>query len=99
MNKRNTIRKPDSLFLLVLVVGVGMVISTGVSAADTLFSKAGFSELLDGNMKLARVGNQGAGLHMSFKSPSRENNALYVSRADKDTSNDRGVHLSVQIPW
>lgn len=98
MNNRHTFRKPDSLVLLALVVTVGMLVSTGTSAAESLFSKASISELIEGNMKLAPVGHRG-GLHMTFKSPSRENNAVYVSRADNYSGKDSGVHLSFQMPW
>jgi hypothetical protein len=100
MNTRYTNRRPDALLLLTLIVSLGVFMSTGATAADTLFSKDGFSRLMDGDMKLAQVGNQGAGLHMTFKSPSRESDALYVSRADGNySSKDHGVHLSVQMPW
>ena len=100
MNSRHTSQKPDSLLILVLIVSLGVFMSTGASAADTLVSKEGFNRLIDGDMKLARVGSQGAGLHMTFRSPSRENNAVYTSRADNGySSKDHGVHLSVQMPW
>ncbi len=99
MKTRYSNRKPDALFLLALIVSLGVFMSTGATAAETLFSKAGFSELMDGDLKLAAVGNNGAGLHMTFKSPSREQNALYVSHADNPVKSDHGVHLSVQMPW
>jgi hypothetical protein len=99
MKIKYTNRKPDTLFLLALIVSLGVFMSTGATAAETLFGKASFSRMMDGDMKLAQVGAQGAGLHMTFKSPSRENEALYVSQADNYSSKDHGVHLSVQMPW
>jgi hypothetical protein len=99
MNSRHNSRRPDLLFILVLIVSLGVFVSTGASAAESLFSKEGLGHLIDGDMKLARVGSQGAGLHMTFKSPSRENNAVYISSADNYSSKDSGVHLSVRMPW
>jgi hypothetical protein len=99
MKTRYSNRKPDALFLLALIVSLGVFMSTGATAGETLFSKAGFSRLMDGDLNLAEVGNNGAGLHMTFKSPSRTQNALYVSHADNHVKSDRGVHLSVQMPW
>ena len=104
MKSRYTNRMPDALFLLALIVSLGVFVSTGASAAETtdapLFSMAGFSGLMGGDFKLAPVGNHGAGLHMTFKSPSRTEKALYVSSNTNDFSvKDHGVHLSVKMPW
>jgi len=104
MKIRFSNRMPDALFLLALIVSIGVFISTGATAAETrdvsLFSKAGFTSLVDGDVKLAPVGNHGAGLHMTFKSPSRSEHALYVSSNAGDYAmKDHGVHLSVKMPW
>jgi hypothetical protein len=99
MNKRYNHRKPDSLFLLVLIVGLGVFVSTGVSAAETLFSKATIARMMEGNMQLVPVGSKGGALHMSTKSPSRDENALYISNADNFSMQDHGVHLSFKMPW
>jgi hypothetical protein len=106
---------PDTLFLLALIVSLGVFVSTGASAAEkkgeylfskagltdeSLFSKAGFSRLAGGDLKLVPVGNHGAGLHMTAKSPSRLENAVYVSKADNNNGKiDHGVYLSVKMPW
>jgi hypothetical protein len=99
MKFRFTARRPDALFLLALIVSLGVLMSTSASAADSLFSKVGISELMEGNVKLVPVGNKGASLHMSTKSPSRENKALYISDIDNFSMKDHGVHLSLKMPW
>jgi hypothetical protein len=99
MKSRFTTRRPDALFLLALIVSLGVFISTSAGAAETLFSKAGISELMEGNVKLAPVGIKGASLYMSTKSPSRENKALYISDVDNFSMKDHGLHLSLQMPW
>ncbi len=92
--------KPDNLFLLALFVSLGMFLSTSASAAESLFSMQGLSQLIDGDLQLAPVGHSGGAVHMTFDSPSEETNAMYVSVLDNNSGGtEQGVYLSVQMPW
>jgi hypothetical protein len=98
MKTRLHSHKPDALFLLALIVGLGMFLSTGVHAAENLFSQDGFRQLVKGDLQLAPVGHHGA-VRMTFVSPAQEDHAIYVSQADRSTTDTQGVHLSVKLPW
>ena len=100
MKTRFSCHKPDILFLLALFVSLGMFLSTSTLASESLFSKQGLAQLLDGDVQLAPVGHGGGGLHMTFESPSQENHAMYVSKlSNNPASTGQGVYLSIQLPW
>jgi hypothetical protein len=100
MKTRFSCRKPDTLILLALFVSLGMFLSTNARAAESLFDMGSLSKLLHGDMdmKLVPVGKHG-GVRMTLKSPSQEDRALYVNQADNGVKIDRGIRLSVKVPW
>lgn len=100
MKTRFTCNKLDTLFLLALFVGLAMFLSTSAQAAENPFDMGSITKLLHGDMdmQLVPVGKHG-GLRMTLKSPSQEDRALYVSQADNGVKIERGIHLSVKVPW
>jgi hypothetical protein len=104
MHSRISRSKPDVLLLLALVAALGVFLSGRAHAEKYLFSENGisvphFSQLMDGDLRLAPVGHGGGVLQMSFNSPSQENRALYVSQSDNAAGLDQGIRLSVKLPW
>ena len=98
MNSIQLLKKSKVLLLMSVLLGCAGFMPTTSCAAETLFSKAHFSELLEGDVELAPVGNR-AGLHMTFKSPSDYGDAFNAAHADRPGGNGSGVHLSVRMPW
>ncbi len=97
MNRNLLIPKQKILLLISLLVCAGGIPATA-SAADTLTGKGYISQLLDGDVHLAPVG-QRAGLHMTFTSPSDSSDAFRAVHADRPGDSSGGVHLSVRMPW
>lgn len=99
MKSKHLFRKTDVLCLITLLMGVALVMPAASMAAEPLFSKARFDELLDGDVPLATLGHH-AGLHMMFKSTSDTSDATLAPHADKHlVSGGNGVHLTVTMPW
>ncbi len=78
---RNLLILKNKVMLLISLLCFAWGIPATVSAAETLFSKAHFSQLLEGDVELAPVGHR-AGLHMTFKSPSDYGDAFNAAHAD-----------------
>lgn len=98
MKHNHRIHRTKSLLLLSLVLGLFSLIPATGSAAERTVDKGYFAQLLDGDVRLATVG-QRAGLHMTFSSPSDAGDAYDAVHADQPGSGSGGVHLSVQLPW
>ena len=101
MQTKRTLRKPDLLFVLTLLTGLGVLASTSAVAEESifgnakLFKNAQYEDLLDGDVKM--LGNRDAGLHLSSKSQSTS--ARYVGQHDGGSTGDSGVHLSWKLSW
>jgi hypothetical protein len=92
-------RKIDVLYMIFMLMAVALATPAASVAAEPLFSKARFSELLDGDVQLATLGHH-AGLHMMFKSPTDSSDATSAPHADKHLgSGGSGVRLNVTMPW
>ncbi len=100
MKSRYSCLKSDTLILLALFVSLGMFLSTNARAEESQFDMGSLRKVLlgDMDMKLVPVGKHGT-LRMTLKSPSQENSALYVNQADNGVNIERGVRLSVNVPW
>ena len=98
MNSIHRPRKPKILLLISLLLGAAGFLPTTSCAADALFTKGLFSQLLDGDVQLAPVGRR-AGLHMTFESSSGSTDAFSAAHADRPDGGGAGVHLSVRMPW
>jgi len=98
MNSNHTLPLPRILVLISALFVSTWVIPGSVAAEETLFSKTGFSQLMEGDVQLASVG-QTAGLHMTFKSPSDSRDAFSAVHADHHSTSSAGIHLSVRMPW
>lgn len=66
-------------------------------AAEKRQGKGVFSQLLDGDVRLAPIG-QRADLHMTFASSSNATDAYNAVHADKPGGNGGAIHLSVRLP-
>jgi hypothetical protein len=98
MKSRNTNRKPDMLLALLVTLGVMMTSTAG--AAESFLSKPNFADLQDGDVTLARAEHGGAGLHMSFISPSAllgNNQSSQAAISQNGTLPN--VYLSLRLPW
>jgi len=99
MKSRNTNRKPGPLLLALLLTSCVMMTAT-LSAAESFLSNPNFEDLQDGDVTLARAEHGGAGIHMSFMSPSALHGSSQSSQA-APTQNDTlpNVYLSLRLPW
>ena len=98
MKGRNTNHNPDMRLVMLVTLGVMMTATAG--AAESFLSKPNFADLQDGDVTLARAKHSGAGIHMSFMSPS----VLHgYSQSNQAASGQNGtlpnVYLSLRLPW
>ena len=90
----------DPLILLAVLVTLGVMMTTTVSADESFISNPNFTDLQDGDVTLARAEHGGAGIHMSFMSPSALNGnsqSSYVLTSQALSMPD--VYLSLRLPW
>jgi hypothetical protein len=97
MKCNQLILNPKALLMTALLLVPAVVLPGAASAAETLTGKGYFSQLLDGDVQLAPVGQRG-GLHMTFGSASDAGDAFDAVHADRPGSSG-GIHLSVRMPW
>jgi len=101
MKSRHTKHGFDPLILLALLVSLGVMMTSTVGAAESSFlSKPNLGDLEDGDITLARAGHGGAGIHMSFMSPSelcRNTETDYRVTGDYGTLPD--IYLSLRLSW
>jgi len=95
-------RRPAPLQLRALFAGMALLVSNAVAAEGSFLLNPNLNDLKEGNVLLATIGEQGAGVRMSMGAPGQEptdytraaNNGMwqvnqYVSEA----------YMSVVIPW
>jgi len=101
MKSRHTKHRLDPLVLLALLVTLGVMMTSTVGAAElSIFSKPSLDDLQDGDITLARAEHGGAGIHMSFMSPSelcRNSDPDAVVTGDYGTLPD--IYLSLRLSW
>lgn len=97
MKCKHLIRKAKMLLLVSLAGIAGGLPGAGFAAGPPI-AKGYFSQLLDGDVHLAPVG-QRAGLHMTFKSPGDNRDAYSAAHADRPGQESGAIHLSVRMPW
>jgi len=95
-------RRSASLLMRALLVGMALLVSNAVAAGGSFLLNPSLNDLKEGNVLLAPIGDQGAGVRMSMGVPGQAptdysraaNNGMwqvnqYVSEA----------YMSVVIPW
>jgi hypothetical protein len=100
MESKYTKRKLDPLMLLAVLVMLGVMMTSTVSADESFISKPNFTDLQDGDITLARSERGGAGIHMSLISPSGLNGnsqSGYILTSDALLKPD--IYLSLRLPW
>ena len=101
MQTRRITRKPDLLFVLTLLTGIGVLTSTTALAEESifgnvnLFRSAQLEDLRDGDLRMA--GDRHTGLHLSAKPQSQS--ARYNVQHDGQAFSDAGVHMSWKLSW
>jgi hypothetical protein len=98
MRSEHTNRKPDTL--LALLVTLGIMLTSTAAASELVFSKPDFADLQDGDVTLARSDRSGAGVHMSFMSPSLLGGSSQSSHVVSSSAGTLpNVYLSLRLPW
>jgi len=100
MKSRYTKHRVDPLILLALLVTLGVMMTSTVSAAESFLSKPNLTDLQDGDIILARAEHSGAGIHMSFMSPSElcgNSESAHVVTSETGALPD--VYLSLRLSW
>lgn len=101
MQTRRITRKPDLLFVLTLLTGIGVLTSTSALAEESIFGNVNLfrsvqlEDLRDGDLRMA--GDRHAGLHLSARSQSQS--ARYNVQHDGSATSDTGVHMSWKLSW
>ena len=98
---KQTLRKPDPLVLLTVLVAVGVLVTTGVDAGERFrLGSQNFADMLDGDVSLTQLGHSGAGLHLSVESVPGTQQLLTASQmSGREQNKMPGVFLSVRMPW
>lgn len=95
MNRNHMFRMKNILLLVSLLPVVAL---PGIArGADGRTEKGYFSQLLDGDIRLAPIGNR-ADLHMTFLAPTNTADAYTAVHADRPDGSNSGIHLSVRLP-
>jgi hypothetical protein len=93
-------RKPDPLLLLTLLVGMALLMTSAVDAAESLNNTMSLSDLKDGEIIFTPVGRHGATMNMSYQS----NPYLYEPTKTRlidvqQLASSPTFFLSVRVPW
>ncbi|MGB5305894.1 MAG: hypothetical protein WBO57_06605 [Gammaproteobacteria bacterium] len=98
---KQTLRKPDPLLLLTVLVALGVLFTTGVGAGERFsLTSLDFADMLDGDVTMARIGASGAGLHLSVESEPGMEHVHPVSQiSGREQNKTASVFLSVRMPW
>jgi hypothetical protein len=100
MKNRYPKRRHDPLILLAVLVTLGVMMTATVSAEESFLSKPNFTDLQDGDVILARAEHGGAGIHMSFMSPSAlKGNSQSSHALTSQAFSMPDVYLSLRLPW
>jgi hypothetical protein len=86
--------------LLALLVTLGVMLHSTAAASESFLTNPNFADLKDGDVTLATSQRSGAGIHMSFISPSSLGGN---SQPDHVVTGSTGalpnVYLSLRLPW
>jgi hypothetical protein len=100
---KHSYRKPDPLMLLVIFTGLAVLMTSAAVAAEPVFNTMRLTDLKDGDLVVADVGRQGAGLHLSCQTSSYLYQASSASSthpvSSRAVSSSPALFLSVKIPW
>jgi hypothetical protein len=100
---KHSVRKPDPLLLLVILVGLAVLVTSTASAAAPAFNVMRLTDLRNGDLVVAPVGRQGAGFHLSYQTNPYRYQAPAEYRNDPVSSqavtSPPTFFLSVHIPW
>ncbi len=93
-------RKPDPLILLVILVGLCVMMTSVVQAAEPFPRTMDLEDLLDGEVMVAPVGRHGAGWHLSYlNNPNLHEQARNNRLSVQPIAHSPTFFLSVQVPW
>jgi len=100
---KHSFRKPDPWMLLVLFTALAVLMTTAAVADEAAFNTMNLADLGNGDLVVAPVGRQGAGLHLSLPIGSCQCQASSESSARTLASGSAlfspALFLSLQIPW
>ena len=86
--------------LQALLVTLGVMLTSTAAASGSFLAEPNFADLQDGDVTLASSERSGAGVHMSFMSPSlpvRDSQPSYGVTSSVDTLPN--VYLTLRLPW
>ena len=100
---KRSFRKPDPWMLLVLFTALAVLMTTAAVADEPVLNTTNLADLGNGDLVVAPVGRQGAGLHLSYQigscqceASSESSTRTVVSRSALSSP---ALFLSLQIPW
>ena len=92
-----------ALLVLTAMAAGSSALMTGTAAAaetDTFFSNPSLEDFMDGDVKVAHMGQRGPGVHMSFISPADVRQGGMVNAgAARQSSAMPEVYFSIRLPW
>jgi hypothetical protein len=100
---KHSYRKPDPLMLLVIFTALAVLMTSAAGAAEPAVKAMSLADLGNGDLVVASVGRQGAGLHLSYQTNSCPCEASSESRdrpvSPRSASSSPAMFLSLKIPW
>jgi hypothetical protein len=97
---RHTFRKPDTLLLLAVFVGLAVLITTAADAVEGAFKAPGLADLQAGDMQVIRLGRHGPGVHLSLQPPHNATEIhSTVAAKQPPTGATPDVFLNLRYPW
>jgi hypothetical protein len=100
MKNKHTKHTVDPLMMLALLVTLGVMMISTVSAEETFLRNPEITDLEDGDIILVRSAHGGAGIHMSFMSQSElsaNSRTGHVLASQALTMPD--LYLTLRLPW
>ena len=98
MKSKHTNHKPDTLLRVLVTLGVLLAATAG--ASESFLSKPNFADLQDGDVTLASSVRSGAGVHMSFMSPSLLGGGSQSSHVvSSSAATLPNIYLTLRLPW
>jgi len=100
---KHSYRKPDPLMLLVLFTVLAVLMTSAVVAGEPVLNTMNLADVGNGDLVIAPVGRQGAGLHLSYQISSCQCQASSESStrsvSSRSAPSSPALFLSLKIPW
>jgi len=97
---KHSYRKLDPLMLLVILVSLGVLMTSAVDAAEPFYNTLSMTDIRDQEVMLTPVGKHGVGMHMSYQTNPYIYEPIKFNRNNvQQVASSPTFFLSVRVPW